>query len=1015
MTEYEYDSAGRPISTLDATGGKTTMTYDAQGRVATQTDPGGGVSSFSYDTSGRVTEMVDPDGVVEQYEYDGRGNVVTQTGTAGRTPSWFSGTGQLLWRGDGDGVFTSYVYDAADQLVAVETQSASYDRASERQTMTYDLDGRRISVVDPRGNIDGADPGDFTTTFAYNADGQLTTTTDALGNISSTAYDALGRPTTVTDPAGGTVTKVYDPAGNVVTAIDQMNAETHFTYDLASNLTAVTNALGNTTQYTYDLSGNLLTQTDPLARTTAAAYDSAGRLVSSTAPSGVTTSFGYDTAGRKSSITYSDTSPAVAYTYSPAGRLLTATRADDGIAATSTTYGYDGLGRTVTVDSQATTPMSTTYTYTGGGRLESAAQSTGSSAFYYYNPAGRVSKATAEGTGPDSDVSFEYDASGRPTAVSRNSLVPATTTYAYDRAGRLTAQSDSVGSTVLTSYQVDRDGRGFPVSVTDDRNGLDPLAPTATTYTYDLAGRVTNECDTDSGPCDGTSHQNTYAYDALGNRSSRTIVTDSGAQPSLDAYAYDAANQLLTVTTDDVPSLSNTWSIDGSLETSATPDGARSYSFSPDGRLAQVELEDDRELQYGYDPNGNRTARTIDGVLDTSWTWATTGEVPVRNGEYDANGNLTTAWLSDPTSATGGLLASADSNGLTSWLLADPFGNVVAEAKADGTTLLEAWDPDLFGRVLDPMTSSPTIAFDGQYQDGLTGLYDMRARDYDPRTGQFLSADPMRAANGDPADNGHAYSFNNPLVFTDVTGQWGWPDLPSWDEYKTLWVDSTKGICQGIADTATGAWQTVRHPRQTVQGIKDQWNADMAEGGLYQAGMFYNPMYHVLMDGAAASDAANAGCFTEAGRSATHATLGLAGAASLGTGTARAGTTLAKIPKTGNKVPAPAPAPAGGSRPIAGPPTVHWGQQEKHIPGHRSYMPGRSTLTANPELLLQRAGTGTPVGNVPRGYAGFRERIDFGYDIGTYAPEVGASSPTTVGILHYRANGSIHIVPGRSQ
>ncbi|MBU2075620.1 MAG: hypothetical protein KKE65_05365 [Actinobacteria bacterium] len=96
-------------------------------------------------------------------------------------------------------------------------------------------------------------------------------------------------------------------------------------------------------------------------------------------------------------------------------------------------------------------------------------------------------------------------------------------------------------------------------------------------------------------------------------------------------------------------------------------------------------------------------------------------------------------------------------------------------------------------------------------------------------------------------------------------------------------------------------------------------------------------------------------------------------------------------------------------------PTVNWGQQSKHFPGHPNFIPGRSTLTANPEALIQRAGTGSPVGSVPRGQAGFRERIDFGDNIGTYVSRDGTSSPTSIGILHYRADGSVHIIPGRPQ
>jgi hypothetical protein len=47
--------------------------------------------------------------------------------------------------------------------------------------------------------------------------------------------------------------------------------------------------------------------------------------------------------------------------------------------------------------------------------------------------------------------------------------------------------------------------------------------------------------------------------------------------------------------------------------------------------------------------------------------------------------------------------------------------------------------------------------------------------------------------------------------------------------------------------------------------------------------------------------------------------------------------------------------------------------------------------------------------------AGFKERIDFGDSIGTYVSRDGTSSPTSIGILHYRADGSVHIIPGRPQ
>jgi hypothetical protein len=102
-----------------------------------------------------------------------------------------------------------------------------------------------------------------------------------------------------------------------------------------------------------------------------------------------------------------------------------------------------------------------------------------------------------------------------------------------------------------------------------------------------------------------------------------------------------------------------------------------------------------------------------------------------------------------------------------------------------------------------------------------------------------------------------------------------------------------------------------------------------------------------------------------------------------------------------------------GSRGGGVPPDINWGAQEKHFVGHNSFVPGRSELTADPRQLVTQAGSGQPIGSVPRGQPGFKERVDFGEDIGFYVdPETGVGVPTTNGIIHYSSRG-VHIVPSR--
>jgi hypothetical protein len=89
-------------------------------------------------------------------------------------------------------------------------------------------------------------------------------------------------------------------------------------------------------------------------------------------------------------------------------------------------------------------------------------------------------------------------------------------------------------------------------------------------------------------------------------------------------------------------------------------------------------------------------------------------------------------------------------------------------------------------------------------------------------------------------------------------------------------------------------------------------------------------------------------------------------------------------------------------------------KQGRHIPGSKNYKPGRSILTANPEILAEEAGTGEQAGNIPRGEPGFKERIDFKRPIGLYFDRTtGTYQSTTKAIFHYAGDGSIHIIPVR--
>jgi RHS repeat-associated protein len=74
-----------------------------------------------------------------------------------------------------------------------------------------------------------------------------------------------------------------------------------------------------------------------------------------------------------------------------------------------------------------------------------------------------------------------------------------------------------------------------------------------------------------------------------------------------------------------------------------------------------------------------------------------------------------------------------------------------------------------FGEAYDLGYSCPEdVAFAGQGRDAATGWYRLRARQYDPKVGRFVSPDPSGYAGG---ENLYAYANNNPVRWVDLSGR----------------------------------------------------------------------------------------------------------------------------------------------------------------------------------------------------------------------------------------------------
>jgi RHS repeat-associated protein len=122
--------------------------------------------------------------------------------------------------------------------------------------------------------------------------------------------------------------------------------------------------------------------------------------------------------------------------------------------------------------------------------------------------------------------------------------------------------------------------------------------------------------------------------------------------------------------------------------------------------------------------------------------------------ETDAAGTVSASYV-----LGNGHLISQTRDGVTGYYLADAQGSTRALTDASGA-VVEAYDYAAFGDLLqdipDPLSS---YLYTGQRFDATTAQYHLRAREYDPVVGRFLSRDTWAVDTWHPVElNRYVYA-----------------------------------------------------------------------------------------------------------------------------------------------------------------------------------------------------------------------------------------------------------------
>ena len=337
----------------------------------------------------------------------------------------------------------------------------------------------------------------------------------------------------------------------------------------------------------------------------------------------------------------------------------------------------------------------------------------------------------------------------RPKATKHPRRHGYTETRTYDRAGRLTDVQNANGTGTLSRYTYTLDPVGNPTQV----SGTDPT----TTFSYDALDRLTQACWSPPN-CSGTGDSFvTYTYDGVGNR--LTEVKPGGTT----TYTYNASDQLTST---------------------SGPGGTVNYTYDDNGNETGA-----GSASYGYDVASQMTSATVGGTT-TSYTYD--GDGRRLQASVGSNATDKTNYLWDPTLPYGQIALERDnqpvllkryifgvdrvsmrSGSADYYFHRDGLGSVTGLTSSSGATEW-AYSYEPFGasrttNQVDPSAPSNEMRFAGELLDP-TGLYHLRARQYDPGTGRFLQLDPLASSVTDSYAGSYVYVREQPTVAVDPLG-----------------------------------------------------------------------------------------------------------------------------------------------------------------------------------------------------------------------------------------------------
>ena len=510
-------------------------------------------------------------------------------------------------------------------IAGVVAKSVDYNQATAQPTALYKF-------------------GKLQATYAFNADGTMSSVKDGLNQTTTFRNYARGLPQNIDYADGTGISAVVNNIGTLNSVTNEVNSTWRFAYDLAGRLSRKTPPAGYNETFLsfvqvpsdeYGIGANHWRQTITTGNAvTVNVFDARWRK---------RVSLTYDAADQ------ANTQRMQRFMYDPYNRTTSAAYPArslptiDSYAGTSTVY--DALGRVIrTISDSELGSLTTTTDYLSGfaKRYTDARGNVTTTSFQAFDEPSEsaiISVAAPEGL----NVTINRDVFGKPTAITRTGTSPAvsaTRSYVYD-ANQLLCKTiePEIGATVQgldaannTAWRAT--GLNLPSPSSCDYAGVPSAKMVA--YTYDARNRLTNTAFGDVSPAIGRS----YTPDGL----PLTVVSNG----STWTYGYNGRRLL----TSESLAAASTYNIGRDYDANANlsqltyPDGT-SVAFAPNA-LGEPTQAGGYATGVSYHPNGQVAGYTLGNGTVHALTQNVRG-LPSVNSDagilqdqytYDANGNI---------------------------------------------------------------------------------------------------------------------------------------------------------------------------------------------------------------------------------------------------------------------------------------------------------------------------------------------------------------------------------------